>query len=124
MSHDCAEVLISSSDLVGEEASDQLLNLSPFEMKTLLHHILSGKEFGVDTGKRKHSTKLYFLNMYWPWNFSVIHCHFSYFEDIPEVDPRDEAPVLVICLTFLYNNLPFFILKIPKYDSIIGSVVQ
>ncbi|RUS87688.1 hypothetical protein EGW08_004529 [Elysia chlorotica] len=29
----------------GEEASDHLLNLSPFEMKTLLHHILSGKEF-------------------------------------------------------------------------------
>ena len=36
---------------LGEEASDQLLNLSPFEMKTLLHHILSGKEFGVTTGK-------------------------------------------------------------------------
>jgi len=34
----------------GEDASDQLLNLSPFEMKTLLHHILSGKEFGVSTG--------------------------------------------------------------------------
>jgi len=30
----------------GEEASQHLLNLSPFEMKTLLHHILSGKEFG------------------------------------------------------------------------------
>jgi len=35
---------------IGEDASDQLLNLSPFEMKTLLHHILSGKEFGVSTG--------------------------------------------------------------------------
>lgn len=31
----------------GEDASDQLLNLSPYEMKTLLHHILSGKEFVV-----------------------------------------------------------------------------
>ncbi|CAE1251880.1 Phosphorylase b kinase regulatory subunit alpha, skeletal muscle isoform,Phosphorylase b kinase regulatory subunit beta,Probable phosphorylase b kinase regulatory subunit alpha,Phosphorylase b kinase regulatory subunit alpha, liver isoform [Acanthosepion pharaonis] len=31
----------------GEEASDHLLNLSPFEMKTLLHHILSGKEFVI-----------------------------------------------------------------------------
>jgi len=30
----------------GEEASQHLLNLSPFEMKTLLHHILSGEEFG------------------------------------------------------------------------------
>ena len=27
----------------GDEASDYLLNLSPYEMKTLLHHILSGK---------------------------------------------------------------------------------
>ncbi len=27
-----------------EEASEHLLNVSPFEMKTLLHHILSGKE--------------------------------------------------------------------------------
>ena len=37
--------------ILGEEASDQLLNLSPYEMKTLLHHILSGKEFGVTSGK-------------------------------------------------------------------------
>ena len=36
----------------GDEASDQLLNLSPYEMKTLLHHILSGKEFEVSTGMR------------------------------------------------------------------------
>ena len=35
----------------GAEASDQLLNLSPYEMKTLLHHILSGKEFGVSAGE-------------------------------------------------------------------------
>ncbi|XP_055893651.1 phosphorylase b kinase regulatory subunit alpha, liver isoform-like isoform X2 [Biomphalaria glabrata] len=33
----------------GEEASDHLLNLSPFEMKTLLHHILSGKEFVINS---------------------------------------------------------------------------
>jgi len=37
--------------LTGEEASDQLLNLSPYEMKTLLHHILSGKEFDVSSGE-------------------------------------------------------------------------
>ena len=36
---------------LGEEASDQLMNLSPFEMKTLLHHILSGKEFGLTAGR-------------------------------------------------------------------------
>lgn len=35
----------------GEEASEHLLNLSPFEMKNLLHHILSGKEFALTSGK-------------------------------------------------------------------------
>ena len=34
----------------GAEASEHLLNLSPYEMKMLLHHILSGKEFGVKGG--------------------------------------------------------------------------
>lgn len=34
----------------GQEASEHLLNLSPYEMKMLLHHILSGKEFGVKGG--------------------------------------------------------------------------
>lgn len=33
---------------VGEEASESLMSLSPFDMKNLLHHILSGKEFGVE----------------------------------------------------------------------------
>jgi len=33
---------------VGEEASESLMSLSPFGMKNLLHHILSGKEFGVE----------------------------------------------------------------------------
>ena len=31
----------------GEVAIEHLLNLSPFEMKNLLYHILSGKEFNV-----------------------------------------------------------------------------
>ncbi|GAB6025908.1 hypothetical protein CHUAL_011880 [Chamberlinius hualienensis] len=31
----------------GEIALEHLLNLSPFEMKNLLHHIIGGKEFGV-----------------------------------------------------------------------------
>lgn len=35
----------------GEEASDHLLNLSPYEMKTLLHHILSGKEFTIRSSR-------------------------------------------------------------------------
>lgn len=34
----------------GEEASEHLLNLSPFEMKNLLHHIISGKEFAISSG--------------------------------------------------------------------------
>lgn len=34
----------------GEQASEHLLNLSPFEMKNLLYHILSGKEFAVSSG--------------------------------------------------------------------------
>lgn len=33
----------------GEEASEHLLNLSPFEMKNLLHHIISGKEFAISS---------------------------------------------------------------------------
>lgn len=35
----------------GELASEHLLNLSPFEMKNLLYHILSGKEFAVSSGE-------------------------------------------------------------------------
>ncbi|XP_072117004.1 phosphorylase b kinase regulatory subunit alpha, liver isoform-like isoform X2 [Mobula birostris] len=36
----------------GEEASENLMNLCPFDMKKLLHHILSGKEFGVEKSVR------------------------------------------------------------------------
>uniref|UniRef100_A0A8C4RC14 Phosphorylase b kinase regulatory subunit n=1 Tax=Eptatretus burgeri TaxID=7764 RepID=A0A8C4RC14_EPTBU len=36
----------------GEEASNSLMNLSPSDMKSLLHHILSGKEFGVERSVR------------------------------------------------------------------------
>ncbi|XP_061669820.1 phosphorylase b kinase regulatory subunit alpha, liver isoform isoform X2 [Syngnathoides biaculeatus] len=36
----------------GEEASESLMSLSPFGMKNLLHHILSGKEFGVEKSMR------------------------------------------------------------------------
>lgn len=41
-----------------EEATDQFLNLSPFEMKILLHMILSGKELGVT------SSKYFFSNLH------------------------------------------------------------
>ena len=36
-----------------EEATDHFLNLSPFEMKTLLHMVLSGKELGVTSSLLK-----------------------------------------------------------------------
>jgi len=35
-----------------EEANEHLLNLSPFEVKALLHHILSGREFKVKNLRR------------------------------------------------------------------------
>ncbi|XP_069504750.1 phosphorylase b kinase regulatory subunit alpha, skeletal muscle isoform isoform X1 [Ambystoma mexicanum] len=34
------------------EATESLMNLSPSDMKNLLHHILSGKEFGVERSMR------------------------------------------------------------------------
>ncbi|CAG5117195.1 unnamed protein product [Candidula unifasciata] len=40
--------LSRSLDCSGEEATDSLMNLSPFEMKMLLYHMLSGEEFSVE----------------------------------------------------------------------------
>jgi len=37
-----------------EEAEDKLLNLSPFETKNLLHHIMSGQEYGI----QEHGSKV------------------------------------------------------------------
>ncbi|XP_075395739.1 phosphorylase b kinase regulatory subunit alpha, liver isoform isoform X2 [Tenrec ecaudatus] len=52
-----ATELARSLNCSGEEASESLMNLSPFDMKSLLHHILSGKEFGVERSMRPiHST--------------------------------------------------------------------
>lgn len=45
-----AKELARNLNCSGEEASEHLLNLSPFEMKNLLHHIVSGKEFAVNSG--------------------------------------------------------------------------
>uniref|UniRef100_A0A8C3DRL8 Phosphorylase b kinase regulatory subunit n=1 Tax=Corvus moneduloides TaxID=1196302 RepID=A0A8C3DRL8_CORMO len=47
-----ATELARSLKCSGEEASESLMNLSPFDMKSLLHHILSGKEFGVERSLR------------------------------------------------------------------------
>lgn len=48
----------------GEQASEHLLNLSPFEMKNLLYHILSGKEFAVSSGKY-NLTLLFLVGRYY-----------------------------------------------------------
>ncbi|XP_062267767.1 phosphorylase b kinase regulatory subunit alpha, liver isoform isoform X1 [Platichthys flesus] len=47
-----ATELARSLHCSGEEASESLMSLSPFGMKSLLHHILSGKEFGVERSVR------------------------------------------------------------------------
>ncbi|XP_066212943.1 phosphorylase b kinase regulatory subunit alpha, skeletal muscle isoform isoform X3 [Saccopteryx leptura] len=47
-----ATELAHSLQCTAEEATDGLMNLSPSAMKNLLHHILSGKEFGVERSVR------------------------------------------------------------------------
>ncbi|XP_061082119.1 phosphorylase b kinase regulatory subunit alpha, liver isoform isoform X2 [Conger conger] len=47
-----ATELARSLHCSGEEASESLMSLSPSCMKSLLHHILSGKEFGVERSVR------------------------------------------------------------------------
>ncbi|XP_051957572.1 phosphorylase b kinase regulatory subunit alpha, liver isoform isoform X4 [Xyrauchen texanus] len=47
-----ATELARSLHCSGEEASESLMSLSPYDMKNLLHHILSGKEFGVERSMR------------------------------------------------------------------------
>uniref|UniRef100_A0A667Y844 Phosphorylase b kinase regulatory subunit n=1 Tax=Myripristis murdjan TaxID=586833 RepID=A0A667Y844_9TELE len=42
-----ATELAQSLNCSGEEATESLMSMSPSELKNLLHHILSGKEFGV-----------------------------------------------------------------------------
>ncbi|KAM4663213.1 phosphorylase b kinase regulatory subunit alpha, skeletal muscle isoform 2-T2 [Discoglossus pictus] len=44
--------LSNSLRCTAEEATESLMNLSPSDMKNLLHHILSGKEFGVERSVR------------------------------------------------------------------------
>uniref|UniRef100_A0A667WGA4 Phosphorylase b kinase regulatory subunit n=1 Tax=Myripristis murdjan TaxID=586833 RepID=A0A667WGA4_9TELE len=46
--------LAQSLHCSGEEATESLMNMSPFELKNLLHHILSGKEFGVQKSSESH----------------------------------------------------------------------
>ncbi|TRY54579.1 hypothetical protein DNTS_001580 [Danionella cerebrum] len=47
-----ATELAQSLNCSGDEATESLMKLSPSELKNLLHHILSGKEFGVQRSVR------------------------------------------------------------------------
>ncbi|XP_031707082.1 phosphorylase b kinase regulatory subunit alpha, skeletal muscle isoform isoform X2 [Anarrhichthys ocellatus] len=47
-----ATELAQSLNCSGEEATESLMSLGPSELKNLLHHILSGKEFGVQRSVR------------------------------------------------------------------------
>ncbi|XP_051568876.1 phosphorylase b kinase regulatory subunit alpha, skeletal muscle isoform isoform X4 [Myxocyprinus asiaticus] len=51
-----ATELAQSLNCSGEEATESLMKLSPSELKNLLHHILSGKEFGVQRSVRSDET--------------------------------------------------------------------
>ncbi|KAM9327209.1 phosphorylase b kinase regulatory subunit alpha, skeletal muscle isoform [Gastrophryne carolinensis] len=51
-----ATELSNSLRCSAEEATESLMNLSPSDMKSLLHHILSGKEFGVERSVRSVDT--------------------------------------------------------------------
>uniref|UniRef100_A0A8B9HT71 Phosphorylase b kinase regulatory subunit n=1 Tax=Astyanax mexicanus TaxID=7994 RepID=A0A8B9HT71_ASTMX len=51
-----ATELAQSLNCSGEEATESLMSLSPSELKNLLHHILSGKEFGVQRSVRSVET--------------------------------------------------------------------
>ncbi|XP_042256718.1 phosphorylase b kinase regulatory subunit alpha, skeletal muscle isoform isoform X4 [Thunnus maccoyii] len=48
-----ATELAHSLSCSGDEATESLMSLSPSELKNLLHHILSGKEFGVQRSVRE-----------------------------------------------------------------------
>merc|ERR1719319_909604 len=50
-----ASELARSLGICGDDAADKLLNLSPFETKNLLHHLMSGQEYGVTETNSKCS---------------------------------------------------------------------
>ncbi|XP_061387345.1 probable phosphorylase b kinase regulatory subunit alpha isoform X1 [Musca vetustissima] len=67
----------------GEAASEHLLNLSPFEMKNLLYHILSGKEFAVSSVARG--------------NLSIVSCKSSRVSKKSQIglgDPEGEDAII------------------------------
>ncbi|XP_020618815.1 phosphorylase b kinase regulatory subunit alpha, liver isoform-like [Orbicella faveolata] len=55
--------LARSLDCSGEDAAEFFMNLSPFEMKTLLYHILSGKELVVSNDKPSPERQISIMNI-------------------------------------------------------------
>ncbi|XP_041051167.1 phosphorylase b kinase regulatory subunit alpha, liver isoform isoform X4 [Carcharodon carcharias] len=54
-----ATELANCLDCPGESATEHLISMTPSDLKTLLHHILSGKEFEVEEKNVRHSTIKY-----------------------------------------------------------------
>lgn len=63
---------------VGEEATESVMSLSPSELKNLLHHILSGKEFGVQRSGQSSDQTLYRTHSQSNSVLSLIFLIFSY----------------------------------------------
>ncbi|XP_078067783.1 phosphorylase b kinase regulatory subunit alpha, skeletal muscle isoform isoform X3 [Mustelus asterias] len=54
-----ATELANSLICTGEAATEHLISMRPSDLKTLLHHILSGKEFQVEINGFRHSARKY-----------------------------------------------------------------
>ncbi|XP_072361336.1 phosphorylase b kinase regulatory subunit alpha, skeletal muscle isoform [Scyliorhinus torazame] len=52
-----ATELASCLNCTGEAATEHLISMKPFDLKSLLHHILSGKEFEVEEINARYSTR-------------------------------------------------------------------
>jgi len=69
-----------------DEATDRLLNLSPFETKNLLHHIMSGQEYGVtEAGYKCSIVSLPSCISSKPHSQNQITIH-------PSIDPEQTGP--------------------------------
>lgn len=81
---------------VGEEASESLMSLSPFDMKNLLHHILSGKEFGVERSSEFVEFLLLLVLYLYKCNFLGEYIEVKYQPNISQLSPCPSAPS-VLC---------------------------
>ena len=95
------------------EAYEQLVTLSPFEIKDLLHHILSSREFMVNAGMRIKQLynigctwvvyEIYCIQLAWILNESKMSSilHASWMHTIWHVShiQRKKANIIIITLT-------------------------